>query len=503
MSVGHGATIKIEAVTKKFRLARGDDLIVLLNLNLTIAAGSFVAILGPSGCGKSTLLRLIASLDSPDDGRIVLGDESAQERPRVGLMLQQYTSLPWLTVGQNIALALDSRNTLRDGRRRRERVPYYLSRVGLFGWQNAYPRELSGGMLQRLALARTLAMEPEIILLDEPLGALDALTRRNLQELIRDLHETEPRTFVMVTHDVDEALAVADRLIVLGPTGTGVLYDSATTDLRLDRDGLVRLLQGTHMTFAAGTWSGYAPVHEAAIKHGTQAYDFWLGMSDHERCAALHAGRAAGAFFTLPALVGVLNDLAPIDPVVLHVFSRPLSSISCEHILIHPRARADGAWRWALPDGGLETAIVQRIDEEAFPDRVMMYPDRVECVFAVAHEEADACITDVTFSRQLLPWWRRWQLRWLPLPDTVWPDLWCVLVVPRHRITSELEALRRALWTLVQDTSAAAKTTDHVQYPDASRSMTLLRDGTLVAAFTRWGGKRLPVGSILSEHCRS
>lgn len=255
-SVGRGATISVEGVTKTFRLARGDDLVVFSNLTLDIAAGSFVAILGLSGCGKSTLLRLLAGLDAPDNGRVALGDGMTQGRPRVGLMLQQYPSLPWLTVGQNIGLALASRNSARTKRQVRERVPYYLSRVGLWGWQHAYPRELSGGMLQRLALARTLAMEPEILLLDEPLGALDALTRRDLQQLIRDLHAAEPRTFVMVTHDVDEALAVADRLIVLGPPGTGVLYDSATTALRLDREELVRLLQGTRVTFAAGTWSG-------------------------------------------------------------------------------------------------------------------------------------------------------------------------------------------------------------------------------------------------------
>ncbi|MEK9136507.1 MAG: ATP-binding cassette domain-containing protein, partial [Bacteroidota bacterium] len=412
-SVRLGVTIRVEAVTKKFRLTKGDDLVVFSNFNLDIDSGSFVAILGPSGCGKSTLLRLIAGLESLDDGRIVLGDGTAQGRPRVGLMLQQYTSLPWLTVGQNIGLALGSRDASRDGGRFRERIPYYLSRVGLFGWQDAYPRELSGGMLQRLALARTLAMEPDVVLLDEPFGALDALTRRDLQGLIRDLHKAEPRTFVMVTHDVNDALAVADRLVVLGPAGTGILYDSATTDLRLDHNGLVRLLQGTHVTFAAGTWSGYAPVHQASIERGTRVYEFWLGMSDQERCTALRSGRVAGAFFTLQALVSVLGELVDIDPVVVHVFTRQVSLACCEHILIRLHTRADGTWRWALPGSGLEMAVVQRIDREAFPHRIIMRTDRADCVLAIIRGEADACVTDIAFARQLIPWWRRLCLRWL------------------------------------------------------------------------------------------
>jgi hypothetical protein len=171
-------------------------------------------------------------------------------------------------------------------------------------------------------------------------------------------------------------------------------------------------------------------------------------------------------------------------------------------MLVRSQARPGSSWRWALPRGGLEEAIVQRLDGEAFSDRVVWYPDRAACVLALGREEADACITDVTFAQQLLPWWRRWRLRWLPLPDTVWPDLWCVLVVPRHRITAEPEALRHALRALTRDASAAAHTAGHVQYPDASRSMALLRDGTLEAAFTRWGGRTLLVESILSERCR-
>ncbi len=160
------SAIQINHLSKSFRLASGSELPVFSDLSLHIEEESFVAILGPSGCGKSTLLRVIAGLERANGGEVVFGDTNSTKKPRIGLMLQQYPSLPWLTVNKNIELALGSRNGNASGLDSKERAMYYLSRVGLFGWQDAYPRELSGGMLQRLALARTLAMEPDVVLLD-------------------------------------------------------------------------------------------------------------------------------------------------------------------------------------------------------------------------------------------------------------------------------------------------------------------------------------------------
>jgi len=493
----------VKRVTKKFHLAQGDELAVFSNLNFEIEADRFVTILGPSGCGKSTLLRMIAGLEIPDEGQIVLDGGTAASRPRVGFMLQQYPSLPWLTVGQNVALALDSQNVTRDKIRSRERALYYLSRVGLFGWQDAYPHELSGGMLQRLALARTLAMEPEIVLLDEPLGALDALTRRDLQSLIHDLHKAEPRTFVMITHDVDEALAVADRIIVLGPSGTGILHDSATSDLRLDRNALVRLLQQTRVTFAAGTWSGYSTVREAVTRNRTQGYDFWLGMADQEQVAALRSGRAVGAFFSVPSLVQMSEELADLDPVIVHVFSRPASSTSCERILINPR-RGRNALQWAVFGEGLDTAIVRRVDHDACPHRVTRYPDRSACIRAVIRGEADACLADHISVAHLVSWWQRRRLSWRPLPDDIWPDLWIVLVVPRQLITERGDLLGYAVRALAHDATAIQRRGgEEMKFFDVESSIQMLQDGTIETAFNRWGGKQLPVDPNLIGNLRS
>jgi ABC-type nitrate/sulfonate/bicarbonate transport system ATPase subunit len=493
------AAIQIKNLNKKFYLATGGELPVFSNLSLDIEEGSFVAILGPSGCGKSTLLRIISGLESFDKGLIEFGRHTGV-KPRVGLMLQQYPSLPWLTVNQNIELALESRNVREDKLESKERAMYYLSRVGLFGWQDAYPRELSGGMLQRLALARTLAMEPDVVLLDEPLGALDALTRHDLQCLMRDLHEAEPKTYVMVTHDVDEALAVADRLIVLGPVGTGVLYDSKSSDVRLDRNGLISLLRKTHVTFTAGTWSGYSPVHKSAIEHGTRVYDLWLGMSDQERAASLRSGRAVGALVTIQSLVNLRDKLSGIDPVVVHAFSQPLSPEIAEHILLNSESGLSERTRWALPEGGLENAIVQRIDSSAFMSRVMTFADRSECIRAVERGDANACIADVNFAQRLLSSSYRRQLKWLALPDDIWPDLWTLLIVPRFAAVEQREALRVAVQRLALDASSVSdKSAKQIRYLDPHESAAALRDGTLESAYERWGGKNLPVMSLLCE----
>jgi sulfonate transport system ATP-binding protein len=194
---------------------RFGDRTVLAGVDLEVAAGEIVALLGPSGCGKSTLLRLIAGLDAPDDGAALIdGTPVAPVDQRCAVAFQEPRLLPWRTVERNVGLGLP-RGTARDAGT--DRVRGLLELVQLDEARALRPRQISGGMAQRAALARALARGPGILLLDEPFGALDALTRLTMQDLLADIHASEPATIVLVTHDVDEALALADRVIVLGP----------------------------------------------------------------------------------------------------------------------------------------------------------------------------------------------------------------------------------------------------------------------------------------------
>jgi ABC-type nitrate/sulfonate/bicarbonate transport system ATPase subunit len=182
----------------------------LQGVNLAIAAGEFLAILGPSGCGKSTLLRLIGGLDMPTAGTVRLGAGAVRDiDPRCAVVFQEPRLLPWRTVDGNVELG---RRGQRDGLTATE----ILGRVGLAGFERSFPHELSGGMAQRAALARALVGRPEVLLLDEPFAALDALTRLQMQDLLVESFRTPRPTVVMVTHDVDEALRLADRIVVLG-----------------------------------------------------------------------------------------------------------------------------------------------------------------------------------------------------------------------------------------------------------------------------------------------
>ncbi len=187
---------------------------VLEDINLAIRPGEFVAIVGASGCGKSTLLRLLAGLDTQFDGVLLHDGEPLRgTSTQRGLVFQDHRLLPWLTVRQNIDLAL--LNAGLDAATRRQRIEAGVEQVGLTGFIDAWPHQLSGGMAQRAAIARALAARPQVLLLDEPLGALDALTRLKLQQELRRLWQEEGITMVMVTHDIEEALYLADRVIVL------------------------------------------------------------------------------------------------------------------------------------------------------------------------------------------------------------------------------------------------------------------------------------------------
>lgn len=193
---------------------RGTARTVLGGIDLEIRAGEILAALGPSGCGKSTLLRLVAGLDTPDTGRVTIdGTPVSVHDQRVGIGFQEPRLLPWRSVAANVAygLPLDTSSP-----QRRARVAELLELVRLSEAARLRPRQVSGGMAQRVSLARALARQPGVLVLDEPFGALDALTRITMQDLLLDAHAAEPTTVLLVTHDVDEAIVLADRILVLG-----------------------------------------------------------------------------------------------------------------------------------------------------------------------------------------------------------------------------------------------------------------------------------------------
>lgn len=204
--------VRLDAVARTFAAGQGRHE-VLRELDLELRAGEIVAVIGPSGCGKSTLLRLVAGLDRPSAGTIGLdGTPLTGTDPRIAVAFQEPRLLPWRTLAQNVALGLPRGTGRRAGR---ERVRHLLQLVGLEHAADLRPREVSGGMAQRASIARALARSPEVLLLDEPFGALDALTRLRMQDLLLEIHAAEPTTVLVVTHDVEEALYLADRVVQL------------------------------------------------------------------------------------------------------------------------------------------------------------------------------------------------------------------------------------------------------------------------------------------------
>jgi NitT/TauT family transport system ATP-binding protein len=205
----------IENVSRIFpAVRRGKPTRALEPTSLQIPDNDFVTILGPSGCGKSTLLRLVAGLDRPTTGHIILnGREVTEPSADRGMVFQSYTLFPWLTVADNIAFGLREKGVARD--RRSAAVRAWLARIGLTGFEHHYPKQLSGGMQQRTAIARALANDPEILLLDEPFGALDNQTRGLMQELLLDIWERERKTVLFVTHDIEEAIFLGSRVLVM------------------------------------------------------------------------------------------------------------------------------------------------------------------------------------------------------------------------------------------------------------------------------------------------
>jgi ABC-type nitrate/sulfonate/bicarbonate transport system ATPase subunit len=205
----------IDNVSRIFPAVRGGTPTRALEpTNLSVADNDFVTILGPSGCGKSTLLRMVAGLDTPTTGRILL-DGKAITGPGAdrGMVFQSYTLFPWLTVSENISFGLRERGV---SQRERTRIAgEWLEKVGLTSFANHFPKQLSGGMQQRTAIARALANDPKILLLDEPFGALDNQTRALMQELLLGIWERERKTVIFVTHDIEEAVFLASRTVVM------------------------------------------------------------------------------------------------------------------------------------------------------------------------------------------------------------------------------------------------------------------------------------------------
>ncbi|HEU4519769.1 MAG TPA: ABC transporter ATP-binding protein [Microvirga sp.] len=209
------AVLAIEGLSRVFPGPRGAAPVRALEpTTLAVAANDFITILGPSGCGKSTLLRIVAGLDRPSSGRVLLnGREVRGPGADRGMVFQSYTLFPWLTVAENVAFGLREKGV---GAAERGRiVESYLDKVGLSGFARHYPKQLSGGMQQRTAIARALANDPAILLLDEPFGALDNQTRALMQELLLGIWESERKTVLFVTHDVEEAIFLASRVVVM------------------------------------------------------------------------------------------------------------------------------------------------------------------------------------------------------------------------------------------------------------------------------------------------
>ncbi|WP_300302809.1 ABC transporter ATP-binding protein [Ferrovibrio sp.] len=207
--------LKIDTVSRVFPGVRGGAPTRALEpTSIAVEDNDFITILGPSGCGKSTLLRIVAGLDQPTTGNVLLDGQPVREPgPDRGMVFQSYTLFPWLTVRENICFGLREKGVAE--KQQAETAARFIEQVGLKGFENHYPKQLSGGMQQRTALARALANDPKILLLDEPFGALDNQTRALMQELLLGIWEKARKTVLFVTHDIDEAIFMANRVLVM------------------------------------------------------------------------------------------------------------------------------------------------------------------------------------------------------------------------------------------------------------------------------------------------
>lgn len=224
------ALIEVQNVFRTYIDINDNQVKALNDISLTVREGEFLSIIGPSGCGKTTLLRLLAGLDLPDSGLLTInGHEIKAPDPERGYVFQQGSLFPWLTVEKNIASGLKVRNVYKQ---QKANVARYIDLIGLNGFERSYPHQISGGMAQRVAIARALINRPAALLLDEPMGALDSFTRADLQDKLLELWKKDGTTMVLVTHDVDEAIYLSDRIIIMTPRPGKI---SETLDVRLSR----------------------------------------------------------------------------------------------------------------------------------------------------------------------------------------------------------------------------------------------------------------------------
>ena len=214
-AAGHGGAIALERVTQRFALPReGREFTAVQDVSFEVGAGEFVSIVGPSGCGKSTLLSLVAGLVPITEGRITTGGVPvAGVNPRLGFVFQRDALFPWKTVADNVGLPLLFRGV--EAAVARPRAAEWIARVGLTGFERYHPHQLSGGMRKRVALAMTMVYEPEIVLMDEPFGALDVQTRNLMENDLLEIWAQRRRTVMFVTHDLEEAIALSDRIVVM------------------------------------------------------------------------------------------------------------------------------------------------------------------------------------------------------------------------------------------------------------------------------------------------
>jgi len=232
----------IQGVGRTFPGVRGGaPTLALQPTTLNVADNDFITVLGPSGCGKSTLLRIVAGLDEPTAGQVLLDDQPiAGPGADRGMVFQSYTLFPWLTVRENICFGLREKNM--PAQQQQEIAGRFIDEVGLAGFESHYPKQLSGGMQQRVALARALANDPKILLLDEPFGALDNQTRALMQELLLSIWELHKKTVLFVTHDIDEAIFMANRCVVFSAR-PGRIKNELAIDLPYPRHYTVKTTQ--------------------------------------------------------------------------------------------------------------------------------------------------------------------------------------------------------------------------------------------------------------------
>ena len=222
--------LELEHVSKSFAKIETDEVTQAISeISSTMESGEFISLVGPSGCGKSTILRLGAGLIMPTTGKVTVNSEEiTNTSPDRGMVFQKPTLFPWLTVEKNIAFSLNMQGRFKDNK---DRVEEMISLIGLENFRDDYPSQLSGGMAQRVALVRTLINEPEILLLDEPFGALDAFTRMNMQDELLKMWQKQQQLALMVTHDVDEAIYMGTRVLVMD-SSPGYIVD----DIKIDKN---------------------------------------------------------------------------------------------------------------------------------------------------------------------------------------------------------------------------------------------------------------------------